>query len=118
MAEKTKARQIAEKMEKQRRSPATTGLGRMLDEADENEVLKDKPMLRGAAKGVTLLATPAAVAMDAVTKARKKPRSEEEISELTREVAKGMKKGGSVKSSASKRADGCAVKGKTRGKMV
>jgi hypothetical protein len=29
-----------------------------------------------------------------------------------------MKKGGSVKSSASKRADGIAVKGKTRGKMV
>jgi hypothetical protein len=27
-------------------------------------------------------------------------------------------KGGMVKSSASKRADGCAVKGKTRGKMV
>ena len=31
---------------------------------------------------------------------------------------KGMKKGGSVKSSASKRADGIAKKGKTRGKMV
>jgi hypothetical protein len=30
----------------------------------------------------------------------------------------GMKKGGSVKSSASKRADGCAMKGKTRGRMV
>lgn len=29
----------------------------------------------------------------------------------------GMKKGGSV-GSASKRADGCAVRGKTRGKMV
>lgn len=29
-----------------------------------------------------------------------------------------MATGGSVKSSASKRADGCAVKGKTRGKMV
>jgi hypothetical protein len=29
----------------------------------------------------------------------------------------GMKKGGSV-SSASKRADGCCTKGKTRGKMV
>lgn len=29
----------------------------------------------------------------------------------------GYKKGGSV-SSASKRADGCAIKGKTRGKMV
>jgi hypothetical protein len=29
-----------------------------------------------------------------------------------------MRKGGKVKSSASKRADGCAVKGKTRGKFV
>jgi hypothetical protein len=37
--------------------------------------------------------------------------------------AKGMKTGGKVKcmasgGSASKRADGCAIKGKTRGKMV
>ena len=31
--------------------------------------------------------------------------------------APGMKKGGKV-SSASKRADGCAIKGKTRGKIV
>ena len=31
--------------------------------------------------------------------------------------AAGMKKGGKV-SSASKRADGCAVKGKTKGRMV
>jgi hypothetical protein len=30
----------------------------------------------------------------------------------------GMKKGGSVKSSASKRADGCAKRGKTKCKMV
>jgi hypothetical protein len=30
----------------------------------------------------------------------------------------GFKKGGSVKSSASKRADGIAMRGKTRGKMV
>ena len=30
----------------------------------------------------------------------------------------GMKKGGKVGSSASKRADGCAMKGKTRGKMI
>jgi hypothetical protein len=29
-----------------------------------------------------------------------------------------LRKGGSVKSSASKRADGCASKGKTRGRMV
>jgi len=32
--------------------------------------------------------------------------------------SRGMKKGGVVKSSASKRADGIAAKGKTRGKMV
>jgi hypothetical protein len=30
----------------------------------------------------------------------------------------GAKKGGMIKSSASKRADGCATKGKTRGRMV
>ena len=30
----------------------------------------------------------------------------------------GYKKGGTVKSSASKRADGCAVRGKTKGRMV
>jgi hypothetical protein len=29
-----------------------------------------------------------------------------------------MKKGGMIKSSASKRADGCAKKGKTKGRMV
>jgi hypothetical protein len=53
---------------------------------------------------------------------------EELEKELARERAmgrapqsQGMKKGGAVKaksSSASKRADGCAQRGKTRGKMV
>jgi hypothetical protein len=33
-------------------------------------------------------------------------------------ASQGMKKGGSVKSSASKRADGCAQRGKTKGRMV
>lgn len=42
-------------------------------------------------------------------------KAREYASELQRET-RGMKKGGVV--SASKRADGCAVKGKTRGKMV
>jgi len=31
---------------------------------------------------------------------------------------KQMKKGGAVKSSASKRADGCCIKGKTKGTMI
>jgi hypothetical protein len=55
------------------------------------------------------------------------PKLGRESLKLTKESPKlGMKKGGSVKkmasggkvSSASKRADGCAVKGKTRGRMV
>jgi hypothetical protein len=33
-------------------------------------------------------------------------------------TAMGKKKGGLIKSSASKRADGIAIKGKTRGRMV
>lgn len=47
----------------------------------------------------------------------RKPRSDEDLNELTREVAKGnkMASGGMT---ASSRADGCAVKGKTKGRMV
>ena len=36
---------------------------------------------------------------------------------LNRDITKNMKAGGKV-SSASKRADGCAIKGKTKGRMV
>ena len=47
------------------------------------------------------------------------PAAEQELKKYSEELKKvrGMKKGGIV-CSASKRADGCAVKGKTRGKMV
>lgn len=46
---------------------------------------------------------------------------DEEMSRKMREgyeKALGMKKGGKVKSSASRRADGVAKKGKTRGRMI
>jgi hypothetical protein len=36
---------------------------------------------------------------------------------VNRDITKNYKKGGKI-SSASKRADGCAVKGKTKGRMV
>ena len=39
------------------------------------------------------------------------------IPKLNRDLMRNYKAGGKV-SSASKRADGCAIKGKTRGKMV
>jgi hypothetical protein len=42
--------------------------------------------------------------------------SDEDAKEMSKQ--KAFKKGGVVKSSASKRADGCAVKGKTKGRMV
>jgi hypothetical protein len=45
------------------------------------------------------------------------PRIRRELAEGTR-IRSEMKKGGVVKSAASKRADGCAQRGKTRGKMV
>jgi hypothetical protein len=53
-------------------------------------------------------AIPTAIARDAYA---------EKEDEKRRKQAAGMKKGGKV-SSASSRADGCATKGKTRGKMV
>jgi hypothetical protein len=45
---------------------------------------------------------------------KEKREAEDEIKRETR----GMKKGGKVKSSASKRADGIAKTGKTKGRMV
>jgi hypothetical protein len=48
---------------------------------------------------------------DALSQANFSRLDEEDVKEM------GLKKGGKV-SSASKRADGCATKGKTRGKMV
>jgi len=47
----------------------------------------------------------------------KQRKQREAAAELKRE-SRGMKKGGVVKSSASKRADGIATKGKTKGRMV
>lgn len=42
---------------------------------------------------------------------------QKQYEEQDKQEGRGMKKGGKV-SSASKRADGCAIKGKTKGKMV
>jgi hypothetical protein len=52
------------------------------------------------------------------SKTPKKP-SEIDLHSIVKKAANsnGMKKGGMV-SSASKRADGCAIKGKTKGRMV
>jgi hypothetical protein len=52
-------------------------------------------------------------------KEEEKRRMEEQAAAEQAAAQGGMKKGGKVKvSSASKRADGCAVRGKTKGRMV
>jgi len=100
MAEKTPARKIAEDMEFERAYPMTSKLG------------KEKEGIR------TNLGFPIAATVDAIT--GPKGRSEEEMSELTREVARTnkMAKGGKVRSSASKRADGIAQRGHTKGRYL
>ena len=45
-------------------------------------------------------------------------KSEPEVEDTDEGRTTTFKRGGTVKSSASKRADGCCIKGKTRGKMV
>jgi hypothetical protein len=56
-------------------------------------------------------------AEEKVKKLESQKKAREAKDQVKRET-RGMKKGGSVKSSASKRADGIAKKGKTRGRMV
>lgn len=109
MAEKTPARKLAERVENEGR------FGKDFSAPENEDYLSEYPKAQAVMRGMST----AAKALAGLPKAAmaRKGRSEEELSELTREVAKGMKKGGSV-SKASKRADGCAQRGKTRGRMV
>jgi hypothetical protein len=86
---------------------------------DANEFQSEKTM-RKMARGLggALLGAPVAMYKDATG-----PKlSDEDKNELRREVTRGnkgedsYKKGGKV--SASSRADGCCVKGKTKGRMI
>jgi len=102
---KTSARKTAEQMELERTSPMAS------------KMAKSTPTMAQTAKDALKagVGIPFAMAADMITGPKK--RSEEEMSELTREVAKGKKmaKGGMT---ASSRADGIASKGKTKGRFV
>ena len=100
-----------------------------LAEKGGKQAAKKKPMetdelmrnVAGTSMGVSGAAGATAMALgqDDKRKAaeeKKEQESRESAAEMKRET-RGMKKGGAV-SSASKRADGCATKGKTRGRMV
>ena len=110
MAEKTKAREIAEKIEREGRfgPDAPDDYSQTVRQFGDNA----GPFVYGMASLARKLGRVPKALMS------REKRSEEEMSELTREVArdKKMAKGGKV-NSASKRADGIAQRGKTRGKM-
>ena len=115
---KTKARMIAEDMEEMQAMPGTRAMRKLREAKVDNEggMGPVREMVKGVMGGVGNVLGP----IKDLASGRK-PRTEEEMSELTREIGRGigrgMKSGGKV-GSASKRADGCAIKGKTRGRMV
>ena len=97
------------------------GLGKVLGSALLGP-LGSRIVNSGGMRGLS----PAMMAIDAIG-GRKGRKAEEEAMtgrNTSRTVAEGMKKGGKVKkmakggSTASKRADGCATKGKTKGRFV
>ena len=103
-SKKTPARKVAEQMETERTYPMSS------------KMAKETPMMAQTAKDALKggLGIPLAMGVDMLTGPKR--RSDEDMSELTREVAKGnkMAKGGMT---ASSRADGIAQRGKTRGKI-
>ena len=79
--------------------------------AERKEREKDLKTLLGATASVL----PVGYGVKALRDSQEEAKKREDEDEIKRET-RGYKSGGSV--SASKRADGCAVKGKTKGKMV
>jgi hypothetical protein len=105
---KTPARRTAEQMEAERTSPMAAKLAKKLSDTPLEERKAGHALQSG-------MGIPYAMGVDMITGPKR--RSDEDMSELTREVAKGKKMASGGSTSASKRADGIAQRGKTRGKM-
>lgn len=103
-SKKTPARKVAEQMEIERTYPMSS------------KMAKETPMMAQTAKDALKggLGIPLAMGVDMLTGPKR--RSNEDMSELTREVAKGNKM--AAGGTASSRADGCAQRGKTRGTII
>ena len=104
-SKKTPARKVAEQMETERTYPMSS------------KMAKETPTMAQTAKDALKggLGIPLAMGVDMITGPKR--RSDEDMSELTREVARG-KKMASGGMTASKRADGIATKGKTKGRFI
>jgi hypothetical protein len=76
----------------------------------ETKVDDDMPLVKRAVRAVTLGASQLADKAGFT--------QEKEYADKSKEQLMKKRAGGTVGSSASKRADGCATKGKTRGKIV
>jgi hypothetical protein len=94
-------------VDSQMRNPAERSNNQALEKVKSTAMAAGKRLMDMTPQGV--------VAKGVTSMGKKYPRYSE--GELAFEQEMGMKKGGKV-SSASKRADGIAVKGKTRGRMV
>ena len=94
-------------MDSQMRNPAERSRNQALEKVKSTAMAAGKRLMDMTPQGV--------VAKGVTSMGKKYPRYSEGESSFEQEM--GMKKGGKV-SSASKRADGIATKGKTRGRMV
>jgi len=114
--EKKTARQIARDIDAEQNTPASNKYIEAVGPRISN--IKNEPG-RGIATGLGLagMTVPLAADLARSVVTGRKPRSNEDLNELTREVSRGnkMAKGGMT---ASSRADGIASRGKTRGTIV
>jgi hypothetical protein len=114
--EKKTARQIARDIDSEQSTPASNKYIETVGPRIAN--IKNEAG-RGIATGLGLagMSVPLVADLARAAVTGRKPRSDEDLNELTREVAKGnkMASGGMT---ASSRADGCAQRGKTRGTVI
>ena len=115
------------KITEQEQALANTTGGRYRTDLDKDGVALNYKPPRGGSTYIPEEPNMAGAGRGSVNPPSVKPQRSAQVEEAIQEVqdakdrkkiaAMGYKKGGSV-SSASKRADGCAMKGKTKGKMI
>ena len=114
--EKKTARQIARDMDSEQNTPFSNKYIETVGPRISN-IKNEAGKALATGFGLAGMSVPLVADLARAAVTGRKPRNDEDLNELTREVAKGnkMASGGMT---ASSRADGCAVKGKTKGRFV